>query len=152
LAMAASFDPQIAFNSGAMIGNEARSKGFNVLLGPGVNLARDPRNGRNFEYLGEDPLLAGVLAGEAVRGIQSDHVGQTIKHFAINDQETLRRVVDARIGEAALRESDLLAFEIGIERGQPGSVMCAYNRVNGPWACGSDFLLNQVLKRDWGYR
>ncbi|MGH8446981.1 MAG: beta-glucosidase [Solimonas sp.] len=152
LALAASFDPALAYRAGAMIGGEAKAKGFNVLLAPGVNLTRDPRNGRNFEYMGEDPLLAGVLGGEASRGIQSTGVVATIKHFALNAQESLRMSLDARIDEAALRESDLLAFEIGIERGQPGSVMCAYNRLNGPYACGSDFLLNQVLKRDWGYK
>lgn len=152
LALAASFDPALAFRAGAMIGGEAQAKGFNVLLGPGVNLARDPRAGRNFEYLGEDPLLAGVLGGEMSRGIQSRGVVATIKHLVMNDQETLRRTMDARIDEAALRESDLLAFEIGIERGRPGAVMCAYNRVNGPWSCGSDWLLNQVLKGDWGYK
>ncbi|HZP12410.1 MAG TPA: glycoside hydrolase family 3 N-terminal domain-containing protein, partial [Nevskiaceae bacterium] len=135
LALASSFDADLAYRAGAMIGSEARSKGFNVLLAPGVNLARDPRNGRNFEYLGEDPLVAGTLGGEMSRGIQSNHVVATIKHFAMNDQESLRRVGDARIDEAAMRESDLLAFEIGIERGSPGAVMCAYNRVNGPWAC-----------------
>lgn len=152
LALAASFDPQQAYASGAMIGAEAKAKGLNVLLGPGVNLARDPRNGRNFEYLGEDPLLAGVMGGQSARGIQSAGVVATIKHFALNDQETLRRTLDARIGEAGLRESDLLAFEIGIELGQPGAVMCAYNQVNGFYACDNDFLLNQVLKKDWGYK
>lgn len=151
LALAATFSPELAFRSGVLLGNEARAKGFNVLLGPGVNLARDPRNGRNFEYLGEDPLLAGTLAGENIRGIQSNHIVATIKHFALNDQETNRHWVNAQIDPAALRESDLLAFEIGIETGHPGSVMCAYNQVNGPYACGNDFLLNQVLKRDWSY-
>lgn len=151
-ALAASFDPALAYENGAVLGSEARAKGFNVLLGGGVNLARDPRNGRNFEYLGEDPLLAGTLAGEAIRGTQSQGIVSTVKHFALNDQETLRNTVDARIDEAALRESDLLAFEIAIERGQPGSVMCSYNLVNGDYACGNDFLLNQVLKRDWGYK
>lgn len=152
LALAATFDPTLAYAGGAMIGAEARAKGFNVLLGGGANLARDPRNGRNFEYLGEDPLLAGILAGEAVRGTQSQGVVSTIKHFAINDQETHRHTMNAVIDEPALRMSDLLAFEIAIERGQPGSVMCAYNRVNGPWACGSDMLLNRVLRDDWGYQ
>ncbi len=151
LALAATFSPELAHQSGVLLGQAARAKGFNVLLGPGVNLARDPRNGRNFEYLGEDPLLAGMLAGESIRGIQSNHVIATIKHFALNDQETNRHWVNAVIDPAALRESDLLAFEIGIEIGQPGSVMCAYNQVNGPYACGNDFLLNQVLKKDWKY-
>ena len=106
LALAATFDPDTAFKAGAMIGAEARAKGFNVLLGGGVNLARDPRNGRNFEYLGEDPLLAGTLGGEAIRGTQSQGVVSTVKHFALNDQETLRATLDARIDEAGFRESD----------------------------------------------
>lgn len=152
LSMASSFNPQLAFAAGALIGREARSFGYNVLLGGGANLARDPRNGRNFEYLGEDPLLAGVMAGEAIRGTQSEGVVSTVKHFSLNAQETQRHTLDARIDEAAHRESDLLAFQLAIERGQPGSVMCAYNRVNGPYACGSDHLLNTVLKRDWGYK
>jgi beta-glucosidase len=151
LALAASFDPPLAFEGGAVIGEEARAKGFNVLLGGGVDLARDPRNGRNFEYLGEDPLLAGVMAGRAIAGVQSRGVISTTKHFALNDQETLRDSLDATIAEPALRESDLLAFEIAIETGRPGSVMCGYNKVNGAYACGDDFLLNKVLKVDWGY-
>jgi beta-glucosidase len=151
LATAASFDPEIARAGGAMIGSEARDKRFNVLLAGGVNLTRDPWNGRNFEYLGEDPLLAGTLAGAHIAGVQSNRIVSTVKHLALNAQETGRMVVDARIGEAALRMSDLLAFEIAIERGRPGSVMCAYNKVNGDWACENDHLLNDVLKRDWGY-
>ena len=151
LATASSFDPDIAYAGGAVAGREAAAKGFNVLLGGGVDLARDPRGGRNFEYLGEDPLLAGTLAGAAIRGTQDQHVVSTVKHFAFNDQETLRHSMNAVIGEAAARESDLLAFEIAIRQGHPGAVMCAYNRVNGPYACGSDFLLNHVLKRDWAY-
>ncbi|MCH8686668.1 beta-glucosidase [Sphingosinicellaceae bacterium A1X5R2] len=152
LATAASFDPTIAYQGGAMIGLEARAKRFNVLLAGGVNLTRDPWNGRNFEYLGEDPLLAGVMAGEAIRGVQSNHIVSTIKHFALNAQETGRMVLNARIDEAALRESDLLAFQIAIERGNPGSVMCAYNKVNGDWACENKFLLTDVLRRDWNYK
>ncbi|WP_154654829.1 beta-glucosidase family protein [Solimonas variicoloris] len=152
LALAATFDPALSYRAGAMVAAEARAKGFNVLLAPGVNLTRDPRGGRNFEYFGEDPLLSGVLAGDYIRGVQDAGVVATIKHFALNDQETLRRSGDAQIAEAALRESDLLAFEIGIERGQPGAVMCAYNKVNGDYACGNDFLLNRVLKGDWAYK
>ncbi|MEN2787185.1 beta-glucosidase [Sphingomonas qilianensis] len=151
LATAATFDPAIARAGGAMIGSEARAKRFNVLLAGGVNLTRDPWNGRNFEYLGEDPLLAGRLAGQHIAGVQSNRIVSTVKHFALNAQETGRMVADARIGEAALRMSDLLAFQIAIETGRPGSVMCAYNKVNGDWACENDFLLNRVLKRDWQY-
>ena len=151
LALAATFEPDLAFKSGAMIGAEARAKTFNVLLAGGVNLTRDPWAGRNFEYLGEDPLLAGEMAGASIRGVQSNHIVSTIKHFALNAQETGRHVMDAQIDEADLRESDLLAFQIAIEKGQPGSVMCAYNKVGGDWACQNDHLLNTVLKRDWNY-
>ena len=152
LATAATFDPAIARAGGAMIGAEARAKRFDVLLAGGANLTRDPWNGRNFEYLGEDPLLAGTMAGAHIAGVQSNRIVSTVKHFALNSQETGRTVVDARLGEAALRMSDLLAFEIAIEIGKPGSVMCAYNKVNGDWACENAHLLNDVLKRDWGYR
>jgi beta-glucosidase len=151
LATAASWDPQVAYAGGAMIGNEAWRKGFNVLLAGGMDLEREPRNGRNFEYAGEDPLLAGTMVGAAVRGIQDQHVLATVKHYALNDQETARNTIDVRIGEQAMRESDLLAFELAIEQGKPGSVMCSYNKVNGDWACENRFLLEQVLKRDWAY-
>ncbi|MGP7796975.1 beta-glucosidase [Sphingomonas sp. CLY1604] len=151
LATAASFDPAVARAGGTMIGAEARAKRFNVLLAGGVNLTRDPWNGRNFEYMGEDPLLAGTLAGAHIAGVQSNRIVSTVKHFALNAQETGRMVVDARIGEAALRMSDLLAFQLAIEGGRPGSVMCAYNKVNGDWSCENRHLLTDVLKRDWGY-
>ncbi|MBB6253062.1 beta-glucosidase family protein [Nitrospirillum iridis] len=151
LATAASFDPDIAYEGGAMIGAEARAKGFNVLLAGGANLTRDPWNGRNFEYMGEDTWLTGVMAGAAIRGVQDNGIISTVKHFALNAQESGRYVLDARIEEPALRESDLLAFQLAMERGQPDSVMCAYNKVNGDWSCENDWLLNQVLKRDWGF-
>ncbi len=151
LALAATWDADAAYQGGAMIGQEAWRSGFNVLLAGGANLARDPRNGRNFEYLGEDPLLAGTLDGASIRGIQDQHVVSTMKHFALNDQETGRRSLSAKIGEAAFRESDLLAFELALEGGHPGSVMCAYNQVGGAYACSSDMLLNKVLKGDWGF-
>ena len=152
LAMASTWNDALVERGGRMIGSEARAKGFNVLLAGGVNLMRDPRNGRNFEYLGEDPLLAGTLAGHAIRGIQSNDIISTIKHFALNGQETARKFVDVKISESAARESDLLAFRIGMEIGNPGAVMCAYNRVGGEQACANDWLLNKVLKTDWGYR
>lgn len=151
VAMGATWNPDLIRQGGVMIGGEARAKGFNVLLAGGVNLARDPRNGRTFEYLSEDPLLSGLLAGAAIDGIQSNHIISTVKHFALNGQETGRHFANSRITDAAARESDLLAFQIAIERGRPGAVMCAYNQVNGAQACGNDYLLNQVLKRDWRY-
>ena len=151
LATAASFDPAIAFAGGAMIGAEARAKTFNVLLAGGVNLTRDAWNGRNFEYLGEDPLLSGLMAAESIRGVQTNNIVSTVKHFVLNSQETGRNVLDARIDEKALRESDLLAFRIAIDGGRPGSVMCAYNKVDGDWACENRFLLTDVLRREWHY-
>ncbi|RZA13906.1 MAG: glycoside hydrolase family 3 protein, partial [Proteobacteria bacterium] len=137
---------------GQMIGSEARAKGFNVILAGGINLMRDPRSGRTFEYLSEDPLHSGLLGGAAVRGIQSNNIVSTIKHFAINPQETGRAFMNTVIAEDALRESDLLAFEIAIEQGDPGSIMCAYNATNGPQSCGNKFLLTDVLRGDWGYK
>ncbi len=150
-AMGSTWNPDLIRRGNAMIAGEARAKGFNVLLGGGINLMRDPRNGRTFEYFGEDPLHSGLLGGAAIDGVQSQHVLSTVKHFALNAQETGRHAVDGKLADDAFRMSDLLAFEIAIDRGQPGSVMCAYNRVNGAPACGSDYLLNRVLKQDWRY-
>lgn len=152
VAMGASWNPDLLREAGAMIAREAHAKGFNVLLAGGINLMRDPRNGRTFEYLGEDPLHAGLLAGASVAGIQSENVISTLKHFAFNGQETGRHFLNSKISDAAARESELLAFEIAIEIGEPGAIMCAYNRVNGPYACDNDYLLNKVLKEDWGYK
>lgn len=151
LSTAATWNPALAEQAGGMIGSEARASGFNVLLAGGVNLMRDPGNGRTFEYGGEDPLLAGTLVGALVRGIQSNHIVSTIKHFALNDQETGRTSVNVIVDEAAARLSDLLAFQIALEQGDPGAVMCSYNLVNGEYACQNDWLLNQVLKKDWGF-
>src|SRR3954449_10658389 len=152
LATTASFDPEVPRAGGAMIGAEARATGHNTMLSGGVNLAREPRNGRNFEYVGEDPLLAGTMAGALIEGIQSNHIISTVKHFAVNDQETLRTSLDVTISAAAMRQSDLLAFEFAIERGKPGSVMCSYSLINGRWGCENDYLLNTVLKGDWGFK
>jgi beta-glucosidase len=152
IATAATWNPEIAFQGGRMIGSEARASGFNVMLAGGVNLARDPRNGRNFEYGGEDPLLAGTIVGSEIAGIQSNHIVSTTKHYALNDLETGRKGHDVRVDHAAARMSDLLAFQLAIERGDPGSVMCSYNRVDGDFACENDWLLNQVLKGDFGFR
>lgn len=152
LATASTWDPKVAQAGGAMIGSEARASGFNVMLAGGVNLMREPRNGRNFEYAGEDPLLAGTMVGHAIKGIESNNVISTLKHFVLNDQETGRNELDARIDKAALRMSDLLAMELAFEVSEAGSVMCAYNRVNGPYSCENAYLLNDVLKRDWGFK
>ena len=120
-------------------------------LGGGVDLTRDPRNGRTFEYLGEDPVLAGTLVAKLIEGTQSAHVIGDIKHYAFNDQESGRNAVNITIGKRAARESDLLAFEIGVAQGHPAAVMCSYNRVNGDFACENKYLLNEVLKKDWKF-
>jgi beta-glucosidase len=149
---ASTWDPAAARAAGAVVGAEARASGFNEQLAGGVDLDRDPGNGRNFEYAGEDPWLAGTMVGAFIGGIQSNRIVSTIKHYAFNDQETGRNVVDVKVDPTAARMSDLLAFQIAIEQGDPGSVMCSYNLVNGVHACQNDWLLNQVLKKDWGYR
>ncbi len=151
LGLAATWNPQIAYAGGSMIGGEAHSQGINMLLAGGINLAREPRNGRNFEYLGEDPLLAARMDGAEIRGIQSQHVLSTIKHYALNAQETNRLTVSSNIDERAMRESDLLAFELAIEDGHPASVMCGYNKINHVYDCSNSHLLNDVLKHDWKF-
>jgi len=152
IGMAASWDPDAAFLYGSVIGRELRDEGFNMSIGGGVDLIREPRNGRNFEYASEDPILSGILVGQLARGVQSNHVMGDIKHYAVNDQETGRSTLDARLEERALRETDLLAFQIAIGMAKPAGVMCSYNRVNGDYACENDFLLNQVLRREWGFK
>ena len=151
VAAAASWDTQAAYEYGALIGRELRAQGYNMSLGGGVNLTRDPRNGRTFEYLGEDPILAGTLVAKLIEGTQSANVIGDIKHYALNDQESGRNSVNINISKRAARESDLLAFEIGVEQGKPGAVMCSYNRVNGDYACENKWLLTDVLKKDWKF-
>ena len=149
---AASWDPEAACAYGAVIGKELRAQGYNMTLGGGVNLTREPRNGRTFEYMGEDPVLAGTLVGNLMKCEQAQHVIGDIKHYALNDQESGRNEVDAIISKRAMRESDLLAFEIGVGIAQPGAVMCSYNAVNGDFACENKYLLTGVLKKDWGFK
>jgi beta-glucosidase len=152
IALGASFNSALARAAGGMLGREARSRGFNVQLAGGINLHRDPRNGRNFEYLSEDPLVSATLAAESINGIQAEGVISTIKHYSLNCNETNRHWLDAIIDPAAHRESDLLAFEIAIERSQPGAVMTGYNKINGDYAGINSVLINDVLKGAWGYR
>jgi beta-glucosidase len=152
LALASSWDMDAAHLYGEVIGRELRAQGYDMSIGGGMDLTREPRNGRNFEYAGEDPVLAGNMVGRLAMGVQSQHVMGDIKHYAFNDQETLRTTVNVVMDERTMRETDLLAFEIAIKMADPAGVMCAYNKVNGDWACENDYLLNQVLKKDWGFR
>jgi beta-glucosidase len=152
LASAASWDLKAAYEYGALIGQELRAQGYNMSLGGGVDLTREPRNGRNFEYLGEDPILAGKMVGQVMIGLQAQHVLGDIKHYAMNDQESGRNSINVNIDKRAMRETDLLAFEIGIHDADPAGVMCSYNRVNGDYACENKYLLTDVLKKDWKFK
>jgi beta-glucosidase len=149
---AASWDPDAACAFGTVIGKDLRAQGYTMTLGGGVNLTREPRNGRTFEYMGEDPILAGTLVGNLMKCEQAQNVIGDIKHYAVNDQESGRNEVDSIIGKRAMRESDLLAFEIGVGIANPGAVMCSYNAVNGVFACENKYLLTDVLKKEWGFK
>lgn len=152
IVVGSSFNPELAREGGIAIAREARSRGFNIMLAGGMNLTREVRNGRNFEYYGEDPLLSAILASEQVNGIQSQQIISTLKHYTLNANETNRHWLDAIIDPIAHRESDLLAFQIAIELSEPGAIMSGYNKINGEYAGGSHHLLNEVLKGTWGYQ
>jgi beta-glucosidase len=152
LGAASSWDMESACAFGEVIGGELRAQGYNMTLGGGVDLAREPRNGRTFEYAGEDPLLAGSVVGNLMKCEQAQHVIGDIKHYVMNDQETGRFFVNALISKRAMQESDLLAFHIAISIANPAAVMCSYNRINGDFGCENAYTLSDVLKRDWGFK
>jgi beta-glucosidase len=152
LGATSSWDVDSACDFGTVIGQELRAQGFNMTLGGGVDLAREPRNGRSFEYAGEDPLLAGTVVGNLMKCEQAQHVVGDIKHYVMNDQETGRNFVSAVISKRAMQESDLLAFHIAISIANPGAVMCSYNRINGDFGCENSYTLRDVLKKEWGFK
>src|SRR5277367_2041606 len=151
LGAAASWDTNAACEYGALIGRELRAQGYNMTLGGGVDITREPRNGRTFEYQGEDPILAGTLVGHRIKCEQAQHVIGDIKHYALNDQESGRNEVNSIISKRAMQESDLFAFQIGIKVGNPAAVMCSYNALNGVYACENSYLLTDVLRKDWKF-
>lgn len=150
-ALASSWNTQLIREVGSAIGNEAHEYGLDLIFGPGMNLHRDPLGGRNFEYFSEDPLLTGKMAAAYVNGIQSQHVGATLKHFAVNNQETNRKDVDVRIAQRPLRELYLRGFEIAVRESHPWSVMSAYNMINGQQCMESRDLLTTILRGDMGF-
>lgn len=152
LALAATWDIGLAHDYGALIGKELRSLGFNASLGGGINLAREPRGGRTFEYMGEDPLLAGSLLAARIRGTQEQHVMAMAKHYALNGQETNRFTSNSIVDEGTMRELYLRGFEIAIKESAPAIVMCAYNRVNGEKACQNRHLIHDILKGDFHFK
>ena len=150
-ALGSSWDPSLARRIGEALGQEARAQGISVVLGPGINIKRSPLCGRNFEYLSEDPLLSGVLGAAMIEGIQSQRVGTSLKHFAVNNQETDRVRVSADVDERTLREIYLAGFERAVVQARPWTVMCSYNRVNGIHASQHRWLLTTVLRDEWGF-
>jgi beta-glucosidase len=153
ISAASSWDPKLLYEYGGLIGRELRDQGYNMSLGGGVNITREPRNGRNFEYLGEDPILAGRLDGQAMKGLQAQGVLGDVKHFAFNDQETGRNIGNVTITDKRImRETDLLAFEIAVKDAEASAVMCSYNKINGDYACENGYTLNDVLKKAFGFK
>lgn len=150
-ATASSWNPENTRRMGEAIGRECRHYGVHVLLGPGVNIKRNPLCGRNFEYFSEDPLLSGAMGAAEVQGVQSQGVGVSVKHFALNNSENYRFMGDSVVDERAMREIYLKSFERVVRQGQPATVMCAYNRINGVYCSENRWLLTDVLRKDWGF-
>ncbi len=151
VSLASSFDVAMAEKVGVALGRDCRARGFNILLGPAMNLMRSPLDGRNFEYFGEDPLLSGTIAAGYVRGLQSQGVAATIKHFVCNDQEYDRDHITSNVDERTLRELYLKPFEIAVKQGHAWCVMASYNPVNNLHMTENDYLNNHVLKGEWGF-
>ncbi len=151
-AMACSFDRELIYKAGAALGEECQSEDINVLLGPGINMKRSPLCGRNFEYYSEDPYLAGELGAAFVNGVQSQGAGTSLKHFAANNQEWRRMSISSEMDERTLREIYLAAFEKVVKKAQPWTIMCSYNRINGTYSCENNWLLNKVLRDEWGFK
>lgn len=149
--MACSWDETLAEKIGEALGEEALAQEVNVILGPGLNMKRNPLCGRNFEYFSEDPYLAGKLAAAYIRGIQRNGISACPKHFAVNNQETRRMTLDSIVDERTLREIYLTGFEIAVKEGQPKSIMSSYNLINGIYANENKYLLTDILRDEWGF-
>lgn len=150
--LANSWNREMAYELGRALGQEAKTEGVNIVLGPAINIKRTPLCGRNFEYFSEDPYLTGILGSEYVKGLQEQNVGACVKHFAVNNQENRRRTIDVVIDERNLREIYLKAFEMIIEKSKPWSIMSAYNKVNGEYCSENTHLLEEILRKEWNYK
>ncbi len=148
---ACSWDKELLFELGQTLGDECRSEEVAVLLGPGVNMKRSPLCGRNFEYFSEDPVLSGELAAAFIDGVQSKGVGTSLKHFAANNQEHDRMTSSSNVDDRALREYYLLPFEIAVRKSRPWTLMCSYNKINGVYSSANAWLLDDVLRKEWGF-
>ncbi len=151
VALASTWNKELIYELGQALADECIVLDVDVLLGPGINIKRSPLCGRNFEYFSEDPLLAGELSASLIQGVQSKGVGTSLKHYAVNNQETLRFTINAVVDERTLREIYLAGFEIAVKQGKPWTVMCAYNRVNGDFCSEHSYLLTTILRDQWGY-
>lgn len=151
MALASTWNRKLAYESGDILGEEARGRGKDVILAPGINIARSPLCGRNFEYMGEDPYLAGELAVPFIQGVQEHDVAACVKHFVANNQETKRLEVSVEVDERALREIYMPAFEKAIRQGQAKTIMAAYNRLRGEQCAENSYLLQEVLREEWGF-
>ena len=151
LALAASFDPALAYDFGNLMGGEARTLGLHELEGPGMDMARVGQGGRNFEYLGEDPMLAGTIAASEIRGIQDNGIIAMAKHYVLNDQEQNRQGIKVQVDNRVLHEIYLLPFEMSVKDGDVGSIMCSYNRIGDTYACDDAYTLTEVLRNQWGF-
>lgn len=149
---ACSWDPDLIYEMGVLLGEECLKEKVSVLLGPGTNIKRSPLCGRNFEYFSEDPYLAGEISAAFVNGVQSKGIGTSLKHYAANSQETRRMTCDSVVDERALREIYLTSFEKTVKQAQPWTIMCAYNRLNGTYCAENKWLLTDVLRDEWGYK
>ena len=150
-ATTSSFDRDLIYHMGDVIGKECQAENLSVVLGPAVCIKRSPLCGRNFEYMSEDPYLAGEMAASYINGVQKHHIGTSIKHYAANNQESARMSVSAEVSERAMREIYLPAFETAVKKAQPKTIMCSYNKINGTYSAENEWLLTKVLRDDWGY-
>jgi beta-glucosidase len=150
--LAATWNPKLGYAFGSVLGQEANYSGKDVILGPGINIIRSPLNGRNFEYQSEDPFLVSRMVVGYIKGVQDQGISACVKHYAANNQETKRFTINVNMSERALREIYLPGFKAAIQEGGANTLMSSYNKFRGQWASQNNYLLNQILKKEWGFK